>query len=310
MSGVKRIVRRLLDAVLWRLRPLLYPLRVVHPRRWPFASLRSYARAGLAADLPVGLVTSFNEKLYEVSGRRCVKSFRTLHPHYELHAYIEADDAVALTAMTLELESMGVVVHKLDDEPLLARFETELRDVVPEEYGGSASEELFATRVGDEGAYFRRNMIRWLRKVVALEAASRDRSDGLLIWIDCDTYATRELTRPFVARLFAGADIFYLKANRGMSELGVLGLDLRRPNTRRVIEGMVEYFLQREFLDRTHWSECIAFDVVRKRLGAAARDIAIWADGGGHVVPHSPLRLYVVHDKGQHRRRGFYLRNA
>jgi hypothetical protein len=293
-------------AALERLYPTLRPLLSAHPRRWPVAALRAHGKSRWPDNVPIRFVTSFSDSLFEESGRRCVTSFRALNPGLELHAYLEADSAKALEAMLAELQQLGVVAHRLDATPTLHAFQSQLADLIPTAYGGDGDEVVFAPRPGDEQGYWRRNMIRWARKVAAIEAASAE-FRGILVWVDSDTHAKAPITRTVLSRWFAGAGVFHLKAGRTFSETGVLGFDLTRPGVRRLVEAMCSFYLERHFLRGDNWSDCIAFDYARALPGMPpARDLAVWADLEGHVVEYSPLSSHIVHDKGNHRRGGFY----
>lgn len=306
IERVRDALHRRRYTALEKLFPVLRPLQAAHPRRWPRASVTARGRSQWAPDVPVRFVTSFSDRLYEESARRGVASFRRENPSVALHAYVEAADDVALGAMVEELEELGVVCHRLASSSQLHVFQSELADVIPPEYGGTAPDEVFAARPGDERGYWRRNMIRWARKVTAIEAASRE-FRGILVWLDSDTRATAPVSRTDLSRWFGGTNVFYLKASRTFTETGVIGFDLTRPGTRQLVEAMSDFYLQRKFLAGSNWSDCIAFDYARSLPGMPpARDIAFWADREGHVVQYSPLSACIVHEKGNHRRGGFY----
>lgn len=300
------VLRRGMYRALERLYPALQPVLAAHPRRWPAAAVRACGRSRWPDDVPVRFVTSFDSRLFEESARRCVTSFRAVNVNLELHAYVEDDSADMLEKMLAELEELDVVAHRLDRTSTLHAFQSQLANFIPPLYGGTANESVFASRPGDEQGYWRRNMIRWARKVVAIEAASADFA-GILVWVDSDTYAKAPLSRKVLSRWFGGAGVFYLKAGRTFSETGVIGFDLTRPGVRRLIEAMCSFYLERKFLLGDNWSDCIAFDHARGMPEMPpARDVAVWADLEGHVVQYSPLSSYIVHEKGNHRRGGFY----
>jgi hypothetical protein len=253
------------------------------------------------------VVTTFNRSLYESTGRTCVQSHRTHNPDYEVHAYVEADDD-DLEDMLRELAALGVVGHRLRDDAQLQQLEADLAPYVPRQYGGDADEDVFAPVPRDENGYWRRNMIRWMRKVVAMHAASKD-FHGILLWADSDAYAKAPRKRRASADRDSGASVLYLKAGRSFTETGVIGFDLTRPATHGFIRSMLDFYAQQRFKAGTNWSDCIAFDFARTMAGAPpARDVAVYEDRAGHVVAYSPLDPYLAHGKGHHKRSGLYSR--
>lgn len=297
----------ILQGVHYRTLRLFRRAFVFHPRRWPLAVLLRAGRSRWPADIDVRVVTTFNRRLFETTGRRCVESHRRLNPDYEIHAYVEAETAEDLAALVQELDALGAVAHRLEDVPSLERLEKRLAPHVPAEYGGDAPDDAFLPVPGDENGYWRRNMVRWMRKVVAMHAASAG-FEGVLLWADSDAYAKAPLTRNVLARFFRGASILHLKAGRPFTETGILAFDLSQPGVHEFMDAMVRFYEDEQFLSGANWSDCIAFDTARTAPGAPpARDVAVYADGGGHVVQYSPLDRYLAHGKGTHRRSGLYL---
>jgi hypothetical protein len=256
-----------------------------------------------AASRPVRFVTSFNATLFEASGRRCVESFRHHNPGYELWCYIEADDAPALAELEAEVEALGATVVRLDDQPLLDEFFELARDVIPQELGGDASPEMFPGEGPASGdVWFRKHMFRWFRKVVSLDHAATG-FDGVLFWMDCDCVSTAPLPQAVIEHVFAGAGVIHMKAKRQHSETGVVGYDLAVPGVRELLANMKEHYMSRSFVDYPRWDDCITLDLCLARPDAPpARDIARRVVANAEVLPATPLKRYLRHDKGLHSR--------
>jgi GT2 family glycosyltransferase len=252
---------------------------------------------------PVRFITSFNEVLYEASGKRCVETFRYWNNAYELWAYIEGEDEVALREMEVSMGQLGTTVVRLDDLPLLGEFQELARDVIPIELGGDAPPEMFpgeGPQTGD--VWFRKHMIRWFRKIVALDHAS-DGYAGHLFWIDCDCFSKAPLPRDVIQHAFAGSGVVHMKAGRGHSETGLVGYDLSVPGVRELIEGMKAHYLSGAFASYDRWDDCLALDLQLAGAGApSARDVARYVVGTGHVLPSTPFAPYLEHEKGLHSR--------
>jgi GT2 family glycosyltransferase len=252
---------------------------------------------------PVRFITSFNDVLYEASGKRCVETFRHWNNAYELWVYIEGEDKVVLHEMEVSLGQAGTTVVRLDDLPLLGEFRELAREVIPIELGGDAPPEMFpgeGPQTGD--VWFRKHMIRWFRKIVALDHAS-DGYAGNLFWIDCDCFSKAPLPRQVIRRAFAGSGVVHMKAGRDHSETGLVGYDLSVPGVTELIEGMKAHYLSGSFASYDRWDDCLALDLQLARTDApSSRDVAQAVGKGAHVLPSTPFAPYLEHEKGLHSR--------
>jgi hypothetical protein len=252
---------------------------------------------------PVRFVTSFNEVFYRASGKRFTETFRRHNPSYELIAYVEADRE-ALEEIEAELDLLGVTVVRLDHLPLLGDFFNVARDVIPQEFGGDAPPETFpgeGPQTGD--IWFRKNMYRWFRKIVALDHAARD-FDDVLFWIDCDCLSKAPLPLVVIENAFDGAGVIRMKASRKHTETGLVGYDLAQPGVRELIAAMRDHYMSRGFERYTRWDDCITLDLCLKRPDApAARDVARRKVANAEVLPTTPFAPYLEHEKGLHSRK-------
>lgn len=265
---------------------LLERLRRERPAPWP-------------PGRPVRFITSFNDVLYEASGRRCVQTFRERNPDFEMRAYVEGESATTRR----ELSDLGADVVRLDDLPLLAEFLEIARDVIPQELGGDAPAEMFPGSGPATGeVWFRKHMYRWFRKIVALDHAIGD-FDDVLFWVDCDCHATAPLPLEVIEAAFAGAGVVHMKHKRPHSETGLVGYDLAVPGTLELIAAMREHYVRREFLAYPRWDDCITLDLCLARPQAPrSRDIAGKVLANAEVLPTTPFGPYLTHDKGLHSR--------
>lgn len=269
------------------------PIRFRRPRPEPWP-----------ADREVRFITSFNDVFYEASGKRCIETFREQNPSYGIHAYVETADERTLSEIESELEAMGATVVHLQELPLLTDFLEVARDVIPGEFGGDAPAEMFpgeGPRTGD--VWFRKNMYRWFRKIVALDHASETFGD-VLFWMDCDCYSKAPLPFSVIEQAFSGAGVIRMKANRKHTETGLVGYDLRQPGVQDLIASMQHHYMSRAFERYKRWDDCITLDLCLKGPGAPrSRDIAKRAVGNADVLPTTPFAPYLEHDKGLHSRK-------
>lgn len=255
---------------------------------------------------PVRFVTSFNEVLYEASGRRGVATFHQHNPDYELVAYIEASQPEALRHLESELREACARAVRLEDLPLLEDFRASARDVIPAELGGDAPTDLFPGEGPSTGdVWFRKQMFRWFRKVVALDHASRDFS-GVLFWLDCDCFCKKPLPPWVIRYMLDGADVCFVKGRRPVSEAGLVGFDLARPAARALIEAVKRYYMEQEFRSQPRWDDSYVLDLVRARMPELrARDLARGrrATGMGHILRRTIVAPFIEHEKGLHGRK-------
>ena len=251
-------------------------------------------------DRPVRFITSFNDVFFEASGRRCVETFREYNPTYEIRSYVEGADE----AIPQQLERMGSEVVRLESLPLLTEFLNVARDVIPREFGGDAPAEMFpgeGPATGD--VWFRKNMYRWFRKIVAIDHASAG-FDDVLFWMDSDCFSTASLPPEVIERAFDGAGVIHMRANRSYSETGLVGYDLAYPGVRELIQAMKEHYLSRRFERYPRWDDCITLDLQLDRRDAPrSRDIAKKAVANAEVLPTTVFAPYLKHEKGLHSRK-------
>jgi hypothetical protein len=271
--------------------PLLSRFRRANAEPWPH-------------DRPVRFITSFNDVFYHASGRRCIETFRKHNRAYEIWVYTEAADGAALSRIDRELKIMGAAVVHLSTLPLLSDFLEVARDVIPQELGGDAPPEMFAGEGPQAGdVWFRKNMYRWFRKVVALDHACVG-FDDVLFWLDSDCFSTAPLPLSVIERAFHGAGVVHMRANREHTETGLVGYDLGQLGVRDLINAMKAHYMSRAFERYPRWDDCITLDLCLKRSDApSSRDIAKRAVGHGDVLPTTAFAPYLVHDKGLHSRK-------
>jgi hypothetical protein len=253
---------------------------------------------------PVRFITSFNDVFYEASGRRCVETFRVHNPDYEIWSYVEGSDEGAVAQIERELQALGSTVVRLDTLPLLGEFLHVARDVIPREFGGDAPAEMFpgeGPATGD--VWFRKNMYRWFRKIVALDHATAG-FDDVLFWMDSDCFSTAPLPFEVIERAFGGVGVIHMRANRSHSETGLVGYDLGFPGVRELIEAMKDHYLSRRFEQYPRWDDCITLDLQLDRRDAPrSRDIAKRAVANAEVLPTTVFAPYLEHEKGLHSRK-------
>ena len=199
---------------------------------------------------------------------------------------------------------MGSTVVQLESLPLLTEFLEVARDVIPREFGGDAPADMFpgeGPATGD--VWFRKNMYRWFRKIVALDDATAG-FDDVLFWMDSDCFSKAPLPLEVIEQAFSGAGVIHMRANRSHSETGLVGYDLAYPGVRELIardEGALPLAALRAVpaLGRLHHPRPPA----RPADAPRSRDIAKRAVANAEVLPTTVFAPYLEHEKGLHSRK-------
>lgn len=251
----------------------------------------------------IRFLTSYNETLFEASGRQCLQNFRRFNPQWPITSYIEASTASVLKSLEAELKSEKFDYVLLDEQPLLGEFLHSARDVIPVSLGGEAPEEMFPGTGVTSEFWFRKHMARWFRKIVALDHAMQQ-SEGVLVWMDCDCYALKSMPQSVLESAFGNAGVFFMKGDRNATEAGVLGYDLDQPGVRELITAMKEHYMSGAFRSYHRWDDCFTFDhTTANRELPLCRDIGRKADDMGNILESTLLAPYLTHDKGLHSRK-------
>lgn len=250
-------------------------------------------------------VTTFNDELFEASGRRLVRTF------------LRYGDAASSLLVCHEgacgslLPASGrLLSFDLDQSRFLRDWLQAHRDIIPTNLGGLAVECDCPSRgpfdehaAGCHWFWFNKNASRWFRKIVSLDAALQLDGFDALLWLDSDTRFKKRLPHAVVQDWFGGGSVFYFKSpQRRVMESGVLGVRLD-DGGRRFLNTTIERYRSGEFRRYERWDDGFHFQTTLwEDASIRARDLATRKTGGTFVLPNSPAGSYLGHDKGLHRR--------
>jgi hypothetical protein len=251
----------------------------------------------------VVFVTSFSPEIYQASGRYLIRSFIQHRVDGHLLCGHEGNRP------PLRAAGAPLLFYDLDVDSALRSWRRKNRHIIPRDLGGDAGpcgcahpDDPWAAdhRPGCTGQWFNRNASRWFRKIVCLRHALTLSCD-VIVWLDADCRFHRRLTRERLAALFRGRAVFYLKSRqRRVPDTGIFGLHLGRGG-RRFAEHLIERYESGVFRKDTRWDDGAQFELTRRGLQTVrCVDLATHATGDSAVVPNSPLRAYLTHDKGRH----------
>lgn len=260
--------------------------------------------------IPFLYVTTFNKKLYEVSGRNLVKSYlKNLIKEPLLLVYEE-------NAVTEYKDRNNLLYHNLDNNELLKNWLEKFKHVIPKAYGGTAPDckcsitkkidKWNGHNLGCSHSEWNRRASKWFRKIVALEYAMTLKAERI-VFLDCDTYFLRYVDHRLWNTLFnVNGLIYHLGQYRKKMgtciESGIIGFSEKHGGF-NFLRKVIQYYLSGEFIKHPRWDDCYAFSYILNQTSEKElrrHDLVVIDKRTSHVVNLGKLRNYLIHNKGHH----------
>jgi dTDP-glucose 4,6-dehydratase len=245
-------------------------------------------------------VTTFNQKLYEATGKRLLDSFGEFNVDGEI--FIGGENLTSPIEETYDFAAVSdILSYKWFQD-----WCKNNADIIPVEYGGTA---VYSYTNGNKFDKYRRQAARWFRKVATLQQCITSvNPKGYVILLDCDCYFTKRLTTTQVKLIMKGKSIAHhtgtYRRNNGMGvEAGVVCFDMSKPSANRFLQDVFECFESGAFRNYDRWDDSFIFshflqknryndiDLVSKRHIVRS---------GGHVICDGPFGKFIEHEKGSH----------
>lgn len=274
-------------------------------------------------------VTTFNEKLYDASGKALIESFLK-HQGDHLLVCTEGGffEKLNRDLQAFEQEAAERIhIENINGDAFLEEWTEKHKKYIPLKYGGVESPNLIVnlSRMemrNENTMMFRSNTARWFRKIVSLKRGldvlkvwnevnekkgSQERFDKIT-FLDCDILFKKHLPPDYVSYVCSNYDfIYHLGKNRAMRDSGIeSGFIIFN------LAGRGEVFLKRvfdcymnsHFLTYKRWDDGYIFGKMVKQYGDF-RYLDVVKDHreerGGHVVVHGAFGGYIDHFKGRHK---------
>ena len=237
-------------------------------------------------------VTTFNNKLYNATGRDMIESFVKYKTEGDL--LIAHEDSLDEVIP----HHRKFIFHDLEEDPFLHSWLRENADIIPVDLGGNFD----GTYKGM--AKFNHRASQWFRKIVALNRAMEIKSDyEAIVFLDSDTVVNKHLPSSKVDEIFDGHSMFYhlgehrKKVGTGI-ESGIIGFNLKEQGA-LLLGIVINKFRSGEFRDYFRWDDGYVFrKVVEEYWDIPTRDVVDVKES--NVVEHGPFAEYLVHKKGIH----------
>lgn len=255
--------------------------------------------------------TTFSGDLYDVSGKLLLASYASTGTPHMLAIYaedVQLPDAPAQVCIPISTR-----------DPVLHKFLRDHRSVIPRALGGILGRPECRCKGGPfdvharkhklpcPGYWFCKNAFRWLRKVYsAYQAASRFREDyDILMWVDSDTRFLRKVPPEVVAGWFPEkTGCIYFKSRRDAIETGIVGYHLQHGGV-KILTALMHRYVSGVFRQDHRWDDCVQLEKALESCpDVRSVDLATDVGPNNTVLQFTPLRDYLTHDKGLHRRTG------
>lgn len=166
--------------------------------------------------------------------------------------------------------------------------------------------EIFQGKQGDQ-YNFRYDALKFCHKVFALSHAASElvtaQYNGWLVWLDADTFATKEVTLPWLKeQLPDGADIVHLpRKTMPYSETSFVGFNFARPKAPIFISDLMNIYVDDELFNYKEWHDGWIFSrllYIHNYNGLAVHSLTPPGYDGIDAFENSPLGERLTHLKG------------
>lgn len=245
--------------------------------------------------MAIRVITSFSQAGYEQYGRRFLFRFEALFdPRIKLTVYTEG--GIPLTALP-----PGAQTENLLYIPEVTDFLT--RNGMDQAAKGRVPRAGWKKSDIDKGYCYRFDAVKFFRKPFAIGDLAMQCEEDILVWLDADTYAFRNVRPELFTDLLGDADVAYIGREPAHSECGFLAF--RLPAARKLIREWVMFYHTDSFKQEREWHDSYLFDVARRRHPEInCRSIAP-PGARGHAWFQTPLGKCIDHVKGDRKARGY-----
>jgi hypothetical protein len=240
------------------------------------------------------IISTFNDKLYEFSGKEMIRSARAKIPDAEIIIYQE------LNQNTLDLETVDV-----DNLPEVKKVLEENTDIISTPFGGLADK--------DKMTMWNARWFGWFKKIaMGYHATCVKQHKGYLLFVDSDIRFLSHFDERFIDRATLGKSISYFRGNRSVAETGFIIVKADDLIVQDFYKYYIELFLSKKFRDFPRWDDSYAFENSMHNFDqkhfcdlAAGHLSNKHTNSNGHttnaqIIAFTEWGEYVEHDKGIH----------
>jgi len=236
-------------------------------------------------------VTSFNEHLYNATGKNLLESFILHEP--------EGDLLIAYEGNIDLPEHDRFILHNLDQDSYLQDWLENNKGIIPIRLGGTF-----------EGTFengFHERTSEWFRKIASLHHAVTLGYEKL-VFLDSDVVFNKKLTANKIGEVLDGHAVFYhfgphRRWHKTGIESGIVGYDLTVGGD-EVLKCIFEKYADGSFQNYRRWDDAWMLTVaILENPHIKTKDIVSHSNNSDHVVQDGDLSGYLQHFKGVHWRK-------
>jgi len=266
-------------------------------------------------------ITTFNQKLFNATGKNMLQSFAKSKTEGDLSIGMEGDLYNKVTNALRDFRGF-CYLHDLSQNQFMKDWITQNRDIIPPEYGGICIDYDKKNRP-NWCNNFNRQTARWFRKIATLHAftekrtivAGLDKFDTVIL-CDCDIVFMQNITLELLNNICGNFEFCYhMGENRRRRDTGVeMGFTIFRKtnNQFRVIDLLINEYKSGHFRQHRRWDDGYVVRKILEQYQINGLDLVRphIEQYGAHVIIHGPFKDYVSHFKGCHRRMGLIKLNS
>ena len=249
--------------------------------------------------MKIGIVTSFNEKLYNYYAHRFLKTYDWPFDLYIYHEGWTPEDFPIRSNVYYKNLYSG----KLGNE--LRRFKAKM--------GGYNVDSVLPDQPDKiiHGTNYKKDGIRFSYKVFAKTdlMLSGDHNYNYVFWIDADMIFKKTINAKEVVEKFLPNDyhISHIHRPTYYSECGFVGYNLRKFETKLFAKKFREMYTKMNLLSENEWHDSYLFDAVRKKMDKQYGNLKYYYLSPtirkvGNPWPDTPMAEYMDHLKGKARK--------
>jgi len=245
---------------------------------------------------PILFCSTFNQKLYECSGKQLVETFTKFVPWGTIFISHEDD---------IRLPQQNIISYNLHTDKFLQSWLKNNSDIIPQKFGGEAdiTGEMF-TQTKQHG--FRRRASMWFRKIANLNQCLKyaiKNNYSYIVGLDCDVVFKKTLPLDLLINLIENNDLlgYYgpkrKSIDRGL-ECGLVMFNLKKKG-REFLECIFELYQSGNFKNYLRWDDSYLFAKTIEQKGFRFKDLAVHPTDS-RAMDYGPLVKYLIHNKGSH----------
>ena len=236
-------------------------------------------------------VTSFNQKLYDNSGKSLISSFKNK---------MNSNDNLLIcheNVKFLEMDTMVNLIYKdISDNCFLKKWLAENKDIIPISLGGIST---------DRFSHWNYRASLWFRKIVSLHIALQYKSQfDMIVWIDSDCIIKRNIDSQELSSRVTNKHVGYVygdkrKQSPNLSiETGVIIFN--NIENFKSIRLFISEYKNRQFHRYDRWDDGYIFEMLINKKILDSIDLVENSKDINHPIKDTFLNKFITHEKGRH----------